>query len=298
MNFLAVLLIFVSLVLSGCGGTKSDPPASGRTFTDGLGRVIVLPERIERAVSLAPSVTEMIFAAGAGDRLVGVTSFCDYPEAAKQIKKIGDTMTPNIEVIAALQPQVVFVTTASQIQGFMGKLESQNIAVFVTDPKSVGAVEANLRQFGEIFETQRTANAEADKLSDRLADLDKKLSGVERPKTFVQISKEPLYTAGQGSYLTELIEKAGGVSVTKDVPTAFPKLSKETAVAMDPDVIILSASDDNKEPNDIFRNSPAVKNGRVYSINADIISRPGPRMADAAEQMAKMLHPEIFAANR
>ncbi len=145
MKFFAAFLIFVSLLLSGCGGsTKSDPPTSGRTFTDGLGREIVLPERIERAVSLAPSVTEMIFAAGAGDRLVGVTTYCDYPEAAKQIKKIGDTMTPNIEVIAALQPQVVFVTTASQIQGFMAKLESQNIAVFVTDPKSVEAVEENL----------------------------------------------------------------------------------------------------------------------------------------------------------
>ena len=286
----------VVLLLCGCGtnANKADRATAGRTFTDGLGRTVVLPERIDRAVSLAPSVTEMIFAAGAGDRLVGVTTYCDFPEAAKQIKKIGDTQTPNIEVIAALRPQVVLVTTASQIQGFMSKLESQNIAIFVTDPKSVASVEENLRQLGEIFGTQTTANAEADKLADRLAVLEKASLGATRPKTFVQISKEPLYTAGEGSYLTELIAVAGGDSVTKNVPTAFPKLSKETALAMNPDVIILSASEDNTAPNEAFRNSPAVKNGRVYSINADIIARPGPRMADAAEQMAKMLHPEIF----
>ena len=285
-------------MLSGCGSSTEKAAATGRTFTDGLGRTVVLPEHIDRVVSLAPSVTEMIFAAGAGDKLVGVTTYCDYPEAAKQIKKIGDTQTPNIEVIAALRPQAVFVTTASQIQGFMGKLESQNIAVFVTDPKSVKAVEENLRQFGEIFGTQTAANAEADKLSNRFAELNKILQGTTRPRTFVQISKEPLYTAGKDSYLTELISDAGGDSVTKNVPTAFPKLSKETAVAMEPDVIILSASDDNREPNEIFRNSTAVKSGRVYSINADIIARPGPRMAEAAEEMARMLHPEKFADNK
>ena len=111
---------------------------------------------------------------------------------------------------------------------------------------------------------------------------------------FVQISKEPLFTIGRGSFLNDLISEAGGRSVTETVATSYPKLSKETALALNPEVIILSASDDNREPNEVFRNSPAVKNGRVYRIDADLMSRPGPRLVDALEQIAKLLHPEKF----
>ena len=110
------------------------------------------------------------------------------------------------------------------------------------------------------------------------------------PKVFVQISNEPLFTIGKESFLTEVVEKAGGRSVTKDIAGGYPKLSKETASAMNPDAIILSDSEDNREPNAVFKNSPAVKNGRVYRINADIISRPGPRLVDALEQIAGFLH--------
>ena len=113
-------------------------------------------------------------------------------------------------------------------------------------------------------------------------------------KVFVQISKEPLFTIGKGSYLNNIIETAAGRSVTANVESAYPKLSKETALALNPEVIILSESDDNKEPNDAFKNSPAVKNGRIYKVNADLLSRPGPRLVDALEQIAKDLHPEKF----
>ena len=111
---------------------------------------------------------------------------------------------------------------------------------------------------------------------------------------FAQISKEPLFSIGKESFLNQVIESAGGQSVTKNVPSAFPKLSKETALALQPDAIILSDSSDNQEPNEVFANSPAVKNGRVFRINADILSRPGPRLIDALEQIAKDLHPEKF----
>ena len=110
----------------------------------------------------------------------------------------------------------------------------------------------------------------------------------------VQISREPLFTIGKGAFLNDLIDRAGGESVTAGVETAFPKLSKETASGLNPEVIILSDSEDNQEPNDAFKNSPAVRSGRVYKINADIISRPGPRLVDALEQITRDLHPEKF----
>jgi ABC-type Fe3+-hydroxamate transport system substrate-binding protein len=228
----------------------------------------------------------MIFASGAGDRLVGVTTYCNFPEAAKSIEKVGDTQTPNIERIIALKPDVVFVSTASQLEAFMNTLQQQNIAVYVTDPKGIAGVTENLRTLGRLFGTEDEAGKIADELQSRAAAVDNRVSSGPRPKIFVQISKDPLFTIGTDAFLTEVIERAGGESVTKDVPSGFPKLSKETASAMAPEVIILSDSEDNREPNEVFRKSPAVVNGRVYKIDADIISRPGPRLVDALEQIA------------
>lgn len=296
MRYVAALLFIALTLLPACGSKTAVQQAADetRTFTDGLGREVVIPENVTRVVSLAPSVTEMIFAAGGGDKLVGVTSFCNYPEQVKDIKKIGDTQSPNLEAIAALRPQIVFATTASPIEAFVKKLASQNITVFVSDPKSVEAVEADLRQYGEILGTRDIANEAADGFRERFDTLSELTKSATHPKVFIQVSKEPLYTNGRDSYMVELIEKAGGDAVTKDVPTAFPKLSEETALAMNPDVIILSGSEGNTEPNDAFRNSSAVKAKRVFGINADLLARPGPRLADAAEEMARLIHPEIF----
>ena len=233
----------------------------------------------------------MIFAVGAGDTVVGVTSYCNYPEQAKAIEKVGDTMTPNIERIIALKPQIVFVSTASQLEAFTKTLDDQGIAVFVSDGKSLDDVYRSLNQFGDLFGTKKQAANLVSGLMRKAGAVRSGVEGKPTPKVFVQISNDPLFTIGKDSFLTEVLAHAGGTSATKDVPTAYPKLSKESAMALNPDVIILSDSDDNKEPNDVFKNSPAVKNGRVYRINADIISRPGPRLVDAIEQIAKNLHP-------
>ncbi len=287
-----LFLVGLSVILSACAVSKPPERTSDhRVVTDDLGREVSVPVKIERAVSLAPSLTEMIFAVGAGDRLVGVTTYCNYPEGAKTIKKIGDTMTPNIESIIALKPQVVFVSTDSQLEAFTSTLDRQGIAVFVTDTKDLEGVYRNLGQFGELFGTQERADSLVKELKFRAAKIGEQVKESKPVSVFVQISNDPLFTIGKESYLTEAIGNAGGISVTKDVPTAYPKLSKETAMAMDPEAIFLSDSDDNEEPNVVFKNSPAVKNGRVYRINADIISRPGPRLVDAIEQIAGFLHP-------
>ena len=288
------------LALVGC--TSHPVETKGQAFRivqDDLGRSVKLPGKVERVVSLAPSLTESIYAVGAGDKLVGVTTYCNYPEAAKAVEKVGDTQTPNIERIVALKPDVVFVSTASQLEAFMQTLDQQGIAVYVTNPKTLDDAFQSLLRLGDIFGTTDQAKDLVTKLSGRV-ELIRHLHSFEPegpraqrttfPKVFVQISNEPLFTIGKDSYLTEVVASANGVSVTQDVPGGYPKLSKETASAMSPDVIILSDSEDNREPNAVFKNSPAVKNGRVYRINADIISRPGPRLVDALEQIAGFLH--------
>lgn len=265
-----------------------------REITDDLGRRVKIPEKIERAVSLAPNLTEIVFAVGAGDKLFGVTSFCNFPAEAQKIRKIGDTLNPNIENIVALKPQIVLVSTASQTENFSKLLERQNINVFVTDPNSLEGIYKSIRQIGEIFGQSDKSRAVVDQLQQRVAEVETKTNGTQKVKVFVQIDKNALYTIGKGSFLTDLVNRAGGVSVTENMTTAYLPLSKETALTLNPEAIILSDSADNDEPNEIFKNSPAVKNKRIYKINADILSRPAPRIVDALEQIARDLHPESF----
>jgi iron complex transport system substrate-binding protein len=268
------------------------PGGNDRVVKDSLGRDVALPTHIARAVSLAPSLTEMIFAVGGGDRLVGVTTYCNYPPEATQIAKVGDTQTPNIETIVALQPDVVFVSTASQLEAFMAMLDAQGIAVYVIDSKDLDEVIRDLAILAELFETRERGSRLNDGLIQRIEGVREQVADKPRPRVFVQISRDPLYTIGKNSFLTELIETAGGISVTNNVATAYPTLSKETALALRPDVIVLSDSEDNREPNDVFKNSPAVKNGKVIRLNADVLSRPGPRLVDALEELSEGLHPE------
>jgi iron complex transport system substrate-binding protein len=297
-SLVSACLLLVVVCLAGCAREMTNQQVeSMRTVTDDLGRLIRLPQRVSRAISLAPSITESIFAAGAGDRLVGVTTYCNYPAETASIEKIGDTLNPNIEKIVALKPDIVFVSTASQLEAFTKTLEGQGVSVFVSNPKSLHDVLQSILGFGDLFGTRTNAEEEVRKLDGR-RQLATHIASFIEPRSertpltqvFIQISKEPLFTIGKDSFLTDVLKLAYGESVTKDVPTAYPMLSKETALALNPDVIILSDSEDNQAPNDVFKNSPAVKNGRVYKINADIISRPGPRLVDAIEQIAVFLH--------
>jgi iron complex transport system substrate-binding protein len=306
---LALLSIMATASCNSAPSTGEVPEIRETVLHDGIGREVHLREPVERAVSLAPDLTEMIFAAGAGDKLVGVTTYCNYPEEARSIEKIGDTQTPNIERIIALRPDVVFVSTASQLEGFMQTLEEQRISVFVLNTTSIDDVWNNdnllhnLRALGSIFGTESHASKVIEDLDHRISAVDNRMNECHESvacgslKVFVQISEEPLFTIGRESFLTQLIIRAGGISVTEKVPSGYPKLSKETALALQPEAIIISDSPDNKEPNEVFKNSPAVKNGRVYKINADIISRPGPRLIDALEHIARDLHPDKFPNN-
>lgn len=265
-----------------------------REIIDDLDRKVSIPAQIDRAVSLAPNLTEITFAVGAGDRLVGVTSYCDYPEEAGKIRRVGDTLNPNIETIIALKPQIVLVSTASQIENFTKTLDSQNIAVFITNPNSLEDIYKTVYQIGEIFNREEKAAQTVDELKRRVANVEARTDSAKDVKVFLQISKEQLFTVGKNSFITDLINRAGGVSVTANVETAYPKISKETALALNPEAIILSDSEDNREPNDVFINSPAVKNGRIFHVSADLLSRPGPRIVDGLEQIARSLHPESF----
>lgn len=259
---------------------------------------MIVPARVDRVITLAPNLTEIVFAIGAGDRLVGNTSYCDYPEQAKTVAKVGDTLHPSLERIIALRPQVVFVSTASQLETFTQQLQSQNIAVFVTDPHDLEGVFKSIEQIGKILNHEQQAEALVQKLRDRTNVVEQAVKNTQPVRVFYQVSAEPLYTAGHDSFVTDLMRRAGGVSVTGEIPGAWPKYSNESALAAKPDAIILptggSMGAANANPAEALRNSPAVQTGRVYKINDDHLARPGPRAVDGLEEMARALHPEAF----
>lgn len=295
---LCALLLIVSCSPKREAGVSQRAAAETREVTDEAGRRVRVPVRPQRIVTLAPNLTEIVYAVGAGNRLVGNTTYCDYPPEAKQVEKIGDTMQPNIERIVALRPQLVLVSTASQLEAFTRQLNEQGIAVYVTDPRSLEDVFRSIRTLGELLNESERAEQLANDLSARASAVEAAVKTSKPVRVFYQVSAAPLYTIGREAFLTDLIRRAGGFSVTADVPGAFPRYSDEAALATQPEAIILSVDssmdEGNAKPAASLAKTPAVTSGRVYGINGDLLSRPGPRLVDGLEQMARALHPEAF----
>jgi iron complex transport system substrate-binding protein len=277
---------------------ESQVPSATQQITDDAGRNVTLPALVERVITLAPNLTEIVFAIGAGDRVVGNTSYCDYPAEAKNVAKVGDTLHPSLERIIALRPQVVLVSTASQLEVFTQQLQSQNIAVFVTDPHDLAGVFKSIEQIGKMLDHEQQAQALVQKLRERTSAVEQAVKQLQPVRVFYQVSAEPLYTAGRDAFVTDLMRRAGAVSVTGEIPGAWPKYSNESALAARPDAIILptggSMGEANANAAEALRNSPAVQTKRVYKINDDHLARPGPRAVDGLEEMARALHPEAF----
>ena len=296
-----ILAITVLAILAGSCVHRANRDISltqTRDVIDEAGRRVVLPVKIDRIVSLAPNLTEIVYAVGAGDRLVGRTSYCDYPPQAKTVVEVGDTMKPSVERIIALKPQIVLVSTASQLESFTKQLEQQSIAVYVTNPQDLDGVFHAIETLGQLFGTSERASTLTSDLRQRKQVVETAVANIKPVRVFYQVSDSPLYTIGRDAYQTDLIRRAGGVSVTADVPGAFPRFSDEAALAARPDAIILPTGGSMGSANSTvvapLRNSPAVSNNRVFKIDEDHLQRPGPRLVDGLEEMARALHPEAF----
>jgi iron complex transport system substrate-binding protein len=295
-----VFVIGFALFLAGC--SRSQPPARDTSnltqITDEAGRTITVPQPVTRFVSLAPNLTEIVFALGAGDGLVGRTTYCTFPAEAQRVETVGDTLKPSIERIIALKPQVVFVSTASQLEAFTTELEAHQIAVYVTDSHDLDGVFSSMRRIGEVLGKRAEADALLEQLERRVKAVEQQVAVRAPVRVFYQMSDEPLYTIGRDAFITDLLKRAGGISVTADVPGAWPKFSAESALAARPEAIILptggSMGNANSNIAAALKQSPAALHGRVYKINDDLLSRPGPRSVDGLEELARSLHPEVF----
>ena len=297
------LLLACALLLTITSACRSIPKSTSegpvtRTLADDAGRRVSLPFKVDRVISLAPNLTEIVFAVGGGAQLVGRTSYCDFPPEAKSVAEVGDTLHPSLERVIALKPQVVLISTASQLEVFTQQLQNQNIAVFVTDPHDLDGVFRSIEQIGEILGKKEQAATLVQTLRQRTNAVEQAVKQKQPVRVFYQLSAEPLYTAGHDSFVTDLMRRAGAISVTADLPGAWPKYSSESALAAKPDAIILptggSMGSGNSTVTEALRQSPAVLQGRVYKINDDHLVRPGPRAIDGLEEMARALHPDVF----
>jgi iron complex transport system substrate-binding protein len=296
---LELLVCIVLLLFAACStpATRTGPQI-GHQILDEAGRKIIVPYAVTRYVSLAPSVTEIVYAIDAGDGLVGRTTYCNYPAEAQKVEAVGDTLKPSIERIIALRPDIVFVSTASQLEAFTSELEAHHIAVYVTDSRDLEGVFRSIERLGDVLGKRAKADELLKQLRARVNVVEEKVKSQPVVRVFYQVSDEPLYTIGHDAFITDLIKRAGGVSVTADVPGAWPKYSAESALAAKPEAIVLptggSMGDANSNVASALKRSPAVASNRVYKINDDHLSRPGPRAVDGLEDLARALHPEVF----
>lgn len=250
------------------------------------GIVQAMPQRI---VSLAPSITENLFALGVGERIVGVTSWCDYPEEARSRTIIGDAMNLNVELLLSLEPDLV-VGDSTLVHSHLERLEELGISTFVVGPRTVSEVQESLIDLGEAVGAKEKGEELASSMELRLAELTGNVRRSEKIRVFMEVWNEPLMTAGPGSFMDELIVLAGGENIAGDAPTPWPVFSEELVIERDPEVVILTSFNlEEALGRPAWQVTTAMKNGDVYEVNPDLYSRTTPRLLDALAELIEIL---------
>jgi iron complex transport system substrate-binding protein len=289
-----------TLLAALCIGCHHNPAKSEsadlRSFTDGLGRSVTIRANPQRIISLAPNITEILFALGLGDRVAAVTSYCDFPEEAKTKEKIGDTLHPNLERIIGLKPDLVLTTTASQLEDLTRKLDQLAVPVYVTNPRTVRETVDSIRKIGDATGASARAAEIADDMERRISAVETRVKDRPEPRVLYVLQTGPLITAGRDTFINDLIRIARGRSISGDETADYPQFSRETVIARAPEVIIAPTSHGKEfvrveDLRQDFPTTPAVRSNRIITVNPDCVDRPGPRIVDGLEQLARGLHP-------
>ncbi len=272
--------------------------AAGAVWTDALGRRVEVPDRPRRIVSLVPSVTEVLFALGAQDRVAGVTRFCTYPLEARSKPKVGGYADPSLEAIVALGPDLVFASADATKPSLIERLDALSVPVFVVYPRSLDGTVEMLRQVGRVAGVAGAGDRAAAALADTASRVRARVAGRPRPGVLLCIMVRPLVVAGPGTLGDDLIAVAGGRNAVPEGAGRYPTWGPESLLGADPEVIVVSPHPGDPAPRRLFFQWPelrAVAAGRVVEIPSDWIHRPGPRLARGLEALARALHPDAFA---
>ena len=305
-TWLAILLVLTTLI-AGCSPAAtptvvSTPTVGSLTLTDGLGRNVIFDQPAQRIVSIAPSNTEVLFAIGAGAQVIGRDEFSDYPDQAKQLPSVGGGYGAlDMETMVSLKPDLVLasqLTPAEQVQA----IEKLGLKVFLLpNPNTIEDMFANLLEVGKITGTEAQAQTLIDGLKTRVVAVDAKVAAVQqKPVVFYELdSTDPNapWTAGPGSFIDALINRAGGVNLGAKLKDSYAQISIEQLLVDQPDIIIAGdytwggVTAEAIKARQSWADLQAVKQDKVYIFDDNLISRPGPRLVDGLEAMEKLLHP-------
>ncbi len=312
---IGLLILMLLFSMSGCSALQqeqtqtvqpqSTEPAAGQEtsgkleITDLKGRVTTLDKLPERIVSLSPANTEILFELGAGDKVVGVTSYCDFPEQVKAVEKVGTFEGPNMELIKKAQPDVVLAGGYIQ-EDLIKNLEALNIPVISTEAMDFGSIFDSVKLIGKITGTEEKADALVNRMKESIAAISEKTKDKAKKKVFYLVWMDPMTTAGSGTFINDVILAAGGVNAAAKVD-GWAKYSAEELMLDNPDILVAAfhstddgITKDNIAKNPIYSKLDCVKKGHIYVMSDDnIISRPGPRIVKAIEEMAAAFYGEL-----
>ena len=298
-NLITLFLILSLLIISG-GAIAQEFPV---TITDGLGEKVVIEEKPAKIISISPQTTENLFAVRAGEQVIGVTTYADYPKEATKVDKIGTITEPNIEKIVSMEPDLVIAASVNKMET-IERLRELNIKVAGFKASSVNTAIENIKKIGKITGNQDIAEeVTADmyiKISEMKDLIDKKLANNDRPKVFYELWSDPLYTAGVDNFIDDLIHMAGGFNIGRLAETQWPQFSLEKLLVEDPEVYIstphsaeMQVSKESIKNRKRFKDITAIKNDRVYIIDQNIINRASPRLLTGLSQLTKAIWPDL-----
>lgn len=291
--------LFLIVAFVGCNQHRQRFSNAWLTVTDDIRRLVVFEKPPTRIISLAPSFTEMCFAIDSGATLVGVTHYCNYPPATKKKPSVGGMVSPNFEKIAELQPDLILVTVEGNSKEDFAKLESLGYRLFVTNPRTLEDIHKSILTLGRILERDTSAARLVEFLRNREESIRSLVRDEKKPKVFVIISIKPLMTAGPSTFIHQLIVGAGGINIAEKAVVAYPIFNREEVLHQNPDFLVVT-TDAVYSLRSLFNEFPewtnieAMKKRQVLLINSDIVTRPGPRIVEGLEVLARVFHPEKF----
>ncbi len=299
------ILIMLAIGMSACTPAGLVTPSGPINLTDGLDRAVSLEQPAQKIVTLAPSNTEILFAIGAGEQVVGRDELSDFPAQVLTIGSVGGSMGQySTEAILALQPDLVLATELNAPE-LVKTLEDLGLTVYyLNNPTTLEEMYQNLETVAQLAGRQTEAEVLIRSLKTRVAVVDEKIAQANsRPAVFYELdSTDPAkpWTAGPGSFIDLLLERAGGENIGSQLDSEWAQISLEQLVVLDPELILLgdamwgvTAQDLKSRPG--WESLSAVKNDEIYPFDDNLVSRPGPRMVDGLEQLARLLHPELFS---
>jgi iron complex transport system substrate-binding protein len=285
--------------------TKTEEAAFPVTLTDGLGEKVTIESEPKKIVSLIPSNTEIAYELGLGEKIVGVSDFDNYPEDVKNKEKIGG-MEFNVEKVISLQPDLVLAHASNALNSKEGwqQLKDAGIKVLVVnDAKTFEDVYQSIELIGKATGTTEKAEEIIKNMKTKLADIQEKAKSIkaeDQVAVWVEVSPAPeIYTAGKGTFIHDMLEMISAKNVAGD-QEGWPMYTEEKAVALNPDVIVttygyyVQNAAEQVMARPAWKDVPAVKNKRVYDVNSDLVTRPGPRLVEGVEELAKVIYPEVF----